>query len=94
MRGKKERSKMNKINEMIIHVRKIEELSHQLNGRFEDGEYTIDSITDNDILDIAFWTKQCFEEENHNLWFDLLEKIPSKVKQYNQIKYFIKKWSN
>jgi hypothetical protein len=102
MRGKKERKKMNKkIEQMMDHLKSIPELLHQFDCRF--GETDCNDISIDDILDVALWTKECFEEEDHYLYngrlgystFNYDHKADKNLKkQYNQVKYFIKKWNN
>jgi len=85
---------------MIKHLNKIPELAHQFNCRFCD--YNYNDISVDNILDVALWTKECFEEEGHYLYEGRVgystynnDFKPDKelVKQYNQLKYFIKKFN-
>ena len=89
-----------KKNKMIEDINKIPELAHQFDCRFCECED--DNISLENILDVALWTKECFEEEGHYLYegrlgystFNSVFKADKNlIKQYNQIKYFIKKYT-
>tara|TARA_Y100000593_G_scaffold87654_1_gene168512 strand:+ start:52 stop:333 length:282 start_codon:yes stop_codon:yes gene_type:complete len=90
-----------KIDEIINHLNSIPELAHQFDCRFS--ETPIENISKDDIVDVALYTKDCFEEEDHYLYEGRFgysnfnnDFKPNKelIKQYNQVKYFIKKWNN
>lgn len=103
MVGQKKDKKMRieTINKMLKHQSEISELDYRFGGLCADGFIDIDNVTFDDIIENAYWVKSCFEEEGHRLYEGRLGYYtfqnyykPDKdlIKQYNQIKYFIKKW--
>ena len=86
--------------QIIKHLISIDELSYQFDCRFSETNY--DDITIDDIIDVAIYTKELFEEEGHYLYESRLgystfnndyDSNQNLVKQYNQIKYFIRKYN-
>ena len=104
MRQKEERKKMK--TEMIDHIKRIDEFKTQFEFMFED--YDPKNITIPDILNCALYVKELFNEEGHFLYeafrgssvlkvgkgIIFIPPTPKAKKLYNQINYFIKKWSN
>ena len=91
---------MNDLKDILKHQSKIVELQHQFDCRFSETDY--DDITIDDIIDVAIYTKELFEEEGHYLYESRLgystfnndyDSNQNLVKQYNQIKYFIRKYN-
>ena len=84
---------MDNIKDILKHQSKISELQIQFDCYLEVDELTYADITYQNKKDNALWTLDTFEEEGHSnyearVYYD----DEDAIKQYNQIKYFIKKW--
>ena len=84
---------MDNLKDILKHQEKISELQIQFDCYLEVNDLTYADITYQDIMDNAEWTLGCFEEMGHPYYeARVLGEDEDAIKEYNQIKYFIKKW--
>ena len=84
---------MDNLKDILKHQEKIPELQHQFDCYLEVEDLTYADITHQDIIINAEWTLNCFKEEGHPYYeARVYDGDEDAIKEYNQIKYFIKKW--
>ena len=86
---------MDNLKDILKHQEKISELQIQFDCYLEVNDLTYADITYQNIMDNALWTLDTFEELGHtNYEARVYYDDENSIKEYNQIKYFIKKWEN
>ena len=88
------------VSDMINHINKINELNFQFDCKFCDTQF--EDIKKEDLIQLALDTIELFNEKGtllndaikgYSNFNDDFKADKDLKKQYNQIKYFIKKWN-